>query len=372
MHDPLNMQVAHLQGTYKPLFFSTKNADETKSLAALIGEQGNFMICDTIVLQLTELIKIKHPDQKLTKIQIENLIQEHLDGIALNDYGVWVYYPWLNKLVHTLDKEDFITVRTNRNMYKMLPDEIKKLSSKKIGIIGLSVGQAIALTAATERICGEMHLADFDNVELSNMNRLNAGIQDIGTSKVILAARKIAELDPYIKITCFTDGATPENIEAFFNDNGKIDILVEECDSIDVKIFSRLKARALGVPVVMDTNDNGMIDIERFDLESTRPVLHGRIPELEEIPAGELIGKLGALTLEEKIGYLARMIGMENVSKEMLASLGEMNRTITGWPQLASAVNLGGAVITDVCRRILLQKLNASGRYFVNLEQLIQ
>ena len=164
------------------------------------------------------------------------------------------------------------------------------------------MGQSIALTVATERICGEMHLADFDDVELSNMNRLNAGIQDLGTPKVILAARKIAELDPYIKVTCFEDGFISANKEAFFTQNGKIDILVEECDSIDIKIQSRIDAKSLGIPVVMDTNDNGMIDIERFDLEPSRPILHGRIPELEALSAEELDKKLSTLSLEEKIG----------------------------------------------------------------------
>ncbi len=372
MLTPIKVEKSDLQGIYKPLLFNLKDPGDKKSLAVLSHENGDLEIHDTITTQLSEFVKLKHPGQKLTKSDVGTLIQEHLKGVTAEDYGTWVYYPWLKKIVHTLEEEDFIVVRTHRNMYKIHPDEIGKLSSRKIGIIGLSVGQAIAFTAATERICGEMHLADFDSVELSNMNRLHAGIQDIGVSKVILAARKIAELDPFIKVTCFTEGIRPDDMDAFFTQNGKIDILVEECDSIDVKIQSRLKAKALGIPVVMDTNDNGMIDIERFDLEPARPVLHGRIPELESLSSEQILEKLGSLTVEEKIGYLAQMIGMENVSKEMLFSLGEMNKTITGWPQLASAVALGGAVITDVCRRILLEKPVKSGRFFINVEQLTQ
>lgn len=47
-----------------------------------------------------------------------------------------------------------------------------------------------------------------------------------------------------------------------------------------------------------------------------------------------------------------------------------MNKTIVGWPQLASAVTLGGAMITDISRRILLKQFSNSGRYFVDFDEL--
>lgn len=140
------------------------------------------------------------------------MVADHIHATDLNKYGVWVYYPWSNNLVHLLDEDEFIKVRTNRNIYKILPEEIETLGKKKIGIIGLSVGQSIAMTLALERTCGELRLADFDDIELSNMNRIRAGVQDLGMSKVVLAARQIAELDPYIKVKCFKEGLTNENI----------------------------------------------------------------------------------------------------------------------------------------------------------------
>src|SRR5690606_12240075 len=97
--------------------------------------------------------------------------------------------------------------------------------------------------------------------------RIRSGIQDLGVNKTIIAARQIAEIDPYIHVVCYTEGVNDQTIDDFFCKGGKIDVLVEECDGIDVKILSRLKSRSLQVPVVMDTNDRGMLDVERFDLE---------------------------------------------------------------------------------------------------------
>src|SRR5690606_3469072 len=45
--------------------------------------------------------------------------------------------------------------------------------------------------------------------------------------------------------------------------------------------------------------------------------------------------------------------------------------SINTWPQLASSVVLGGAVTTDVCRRMFLHQFTASGRYYIDLDNII-
>lgn len=356
---------------YRPLYYRIVNQNDQEQLNALIKNNPDIIIYDTIAGQLAELIKLNHPQQRLTQEESAELVSKHVNGDTYQ-YGVWVYFPWSKKLVHTLDEEEFAQVRTSRNVYKITPEEISILKNKKIGIIGLSVGQSIALTLAMERTCGELRLADFDEIELSNMNRIKVNIQDLGLNKSIVAARQIAELDPYINVICFTEGITLGTIDEFFTGNGKLDILVEECDGIDIKILARIKAKELGIPVVMDTNDKGMLDVERFDLEPGRPIFHGKVAELEALNADELTAKLNALTIPEKIGYLGKIIGFENLSAAMMKSVGEMNKTIVGWPQLASAVTLGGAMITDVSRKILLDQFKASGRYFVDFDDLFK
>lgn len=355
--------LAHL---YKPVFFRLRLDNDKADYEKLLIQNNNIAIYDTIYLQLSELVKVNNPALKLSQEDIDKVIESYLGENSIDSYGVWVYYPWSNKLVHILDEDEFIKVRTARNVYKITPDEIQKLRTKKIGIIGLSVGQVIALTIATERICGSIHLADFDDIELSNMNRLTVGLHDLGSSKVIVAARKIAELDPYIKVTCFKEGITVDNIDDFFTLDGNIDLLVEECDGIDIKILSRLKAKQYRVPVVMDTNDRGMLDIERFDLDAQMPIFYGKVDENISLK------NLKELTNEQKLPLLDAMVGLATVSDKMKFSLSELGKTISTWPQLASSVVLGGAMVTDTCRRILLEEINQSGRYYIDFEQLIK
>ncbi|MFB2119321.1 ThiF family adenylyltransferase [Parapedobacter sp. 2B3] len=357
---------------YRPLFFRLTNDDDRRAFDAMLRQNPKARQYDTIQQQLGELIRISSPGKKFDKAELHAMIAAHTGGLPFEDYGVWVYFPWNGNCVHVLDEEEFVKVRTNRNVYKIDFHEVDLLRTKKVGIIGLSVGQSIALTMAMERTCGEIRLADFDEIELSNMNRIRSGIQDLGVNKTIIAARQIAEIDPYIHVVCYTEGVNDQTIDDFFCKGGKIDVLVEECDGIDVKILSRLKSRSLQVPVVMDTNDRGMLDVERFDLEKERPILHGAVTDLEGMRMAELVYKLRNLSLGEKVEYLAKIIGMQNISGEMLRSLEELNKTIVGWPQLASAVVLGGAMVTDACRRILLGKPMPSGRYFVDFEELFR
>src|SRR5690606_36181989 len=53
------------------------------------------------------------------------------------------------------------------------------------------------------------------------------------------------------------------------------------------------------------------------------------------------------------------------------ASMLEIGETITTWPQLDSAVTLGGGITADVVRRIFLNQYRESGRYHVDVEELI-
>ncbi len=346
-----------------PVFFRLAVVGDREKFDDLLAS-GGILLCDEIYSQLKELVKSRNPSKVLTDAEYADLISKQLGGVGIDAYGVWVYYPWAHKVVHLLDKDEFIELRTSRNKYKITVEEQAILSRKIIGIIGLSVGQSIALTIAMERVCGSLRLADFDTLDLSNLNRLRAGVHNIGLKKTVIAAREIAELDPYFNVEIYSDGVTADNIDSFFTANGKLDILIEVCDGLDMKILSRYKAKELHIPVVMDTNDKGMVDVERFDLEPERAVLHGLADGLNP-------GNMGSITGEQRLPIILKMVGGDNLSARMKRSMGEIGKTISTWPQLASSVVLGGAITTDICRRIFLDQFRASGRYYIDFEELV-
>jgi len=167
----------------QPEIFDLKIARSKEKFTELINTNPGLEVLDEIHSQLEELIKLRSPKKKISAELLKKKVKSHIGSKPINEYGNWIYFPWLNKVVHVLAKDEFIEVRTNRNQYKITPEEETVLSTKKIGIIGLSVGKSIALTMAMERICGELIIADFDTIELSNLNRIKTGIHNFGLKK---------------------------------------------------------------------------------------------------------------------------------------------------------------------------------------------
>lgn len=349
---------------WKPDFIDPSTVSGQEMLSNLLADKSIF-VHDLIESQVGELLKSLHPKKKLKGASLKIAVDEFFKNTDAKNYGVWVYYPWSRRLIHLLPKEEFIQTRISPNNPKITLAEQEILRGKKVGVVGLSVGQSISLVLAMERICGEIRIADFDTLELANLNRIRSGLHTMGLNKTVMVAREIAEIDPFFTVRCYPEGLIKENIDSFFHDHGDLDLIVDECDSIDIKILLREKARSLGIPVVMDMSDRGTIDIERFDLEPTRPILHGWIDHLDTT-------RVSGLTNEEKVPYMLPIFGMDTLGKRLKASMVEIGETIHTWPQLATSVAMGGALAADTVRRIFLDQFHDSGRYFIDLDQLIQ
>ncbi|MGY1990725.1 Rv1355c family protein [Mycolicibacterium fortuitum] len=280
-----------------------------------------------------------------------------VDRELIDEPARWAYYPWRRSLIRILGPESFSRLRLDRNRNLITSDEQRRLSSLKIGVIGLSVGHAIAYNLATEGLCGEIRLTDFDELELANLNRVPGTVFDLGLNKAVIAARRIAEIDPYITVCIDRHGAVPESIDDFVQG---LDIVVEECDSLDAKVLVREAARARRLPVLMTTGDRGLLDVERFDLQPSRPILHGL---LGDVAARDLAG----LTSKDKVPHVLRILDAPELSPRMAASLVEVGKTLSTWPQLAAEVVLGATIVANAVRRIGLGEPMPSGRVRVDV-----
>ncbi|WP_262249349.1 ThiF family adenylyltransferase [Parapedobacter soli] len=353
-----------METSYRPELLQLRDASQLERYNQLIDERS-VSVYDVIDSQLRELFIVRNPGSGFEAGAYDQFVKQCLDGQRMRGYGVWVFYPWSRRLVHVLPEEAFIEVRTNRNKLKITEQEQLALAGKTVGVVGLSVGQSIALTLAMERTCGTLRLADFDDVELSNLNRIRTGVHNLNTNKAVLAAREIAEIDPFIQVEVFTDGLTEHNIASFLGDGSvKLDLLIEVCDSMAIKLQSRVAARSLRIPVVMETNDRCMLDIERFDLEAGLPILHGLVAEEDAVGGA-------ALSREEQLTIVKKIVDMAQLSERMKQSFAELGKTLRSWPQLASSVVLGGGVVTDVARKILLGEHAQSGRYYFDIDRIL-
>lgn len=345
------------RSSWYPLCIDRSIPAHAAAMDELMGSGEVVHVHDTIDAQLADLIKSRNPSSNFSDEELAQRAAAHVGAVPVQDYGRWLFFPWSKRLVHLLPAAEFAEVRSDRNRNKITKAEQQKLTRLKLALAGLSVGNAIANTLALEGVFGELRMADFDTLDLSNMNRIRCAVHDIGLNKAIIGARQIFEQNPYANLVLFTDGVTPENIGEFLDG---ADLCLDECDSMYIKVKLREEARARKIPVVMETSDRGMLDIERFDLEPDRPVLHGL---------------LGGLTAEDvlkmpppaRLGIILRIVGATTMSSRAAASLLEFGRTLRGLSQLGSDVTLGGATTTAVVRRFGLGLPLASGRVFVDV-----
>lgn len=343
--------------SYRPVVLNFEQKDDKVILNELFLS-NRIEVLDYSSQMWKEWFKLSNPDKNWT----DSDLNMALESSAIEQDFRYVFYPWKNTLVKLLNKEKFRWVRTNRNKNKITEQEQQVLFGKTVGVVGLSVGNSVAVTLAMESAAGKIVLADFDSLELSNLNRIRASIFDINLPKVVITARQIAEIDPYIDVEVFQDGVTDENISSI---TANLDLIVEVCDAVDVKIQLRKLAKTRRIPLLMDTNDRGMIDIERYDLDGTLPIFLGRESE-------NVLDNIRGLNPQERMAVLMKLMDGHLLSDRLKASMGEIGKTISTWPQLASSVMLGGGITTIVARKILLGESVPHGRYYVDVEDIVK
>lgn len=345
---------------FKPIILDPKSETDIQLINDITRITG-LVIKDTLITQVAELIKIENPSQRYGEEVLMRMAEDYINNHTKDALCNYIYYPWRNILTVLLKEANFIKVRTARNKNKITLEEQEILASKKIGVIGLSVGQTVALSLAMERAFGELRIADFDTLELSNLNRIRTSVCNLGEKKVHIVAQEIAEIDPYLKVTIFDEGINSDNMLDFFTEGGNLDLLIEECDSLPIKISSRLMAKSFGIPVLMDTSDRGMIDIERFDLEPERPIFHGKLSMFGK--EEQLLAGLN----QNAQAYFMSVVDFNNVSERGKESFMQVGKTLSTWPQLGSEVIYGGGVCASYARKILLDETVNSSRFYVDL-----
>ena len=331
--------------SWRPLILDVGKRSHREILRAL-REDDALQIVDQLDDQKRQLMALLPPVQ-------ESLVAE---------VPRWVYFPWRRAMVRLLASRPYSRLRLDRNRNKLTRDEQGRLRTLRVGVVGMSAGHSVAHVLAMEGLVGEIRLADFDDVELSNLNRLPASVLDLGVNKAVVAARRIYEIDPYLKVVALQEGVTTENLDHFLED---LDLVIEECDSLDMKVLVRESARRLRVPVLMETSDRGVLDVERFDLEPDRPLFHGLLGDLS-------YEALQNLTTQQKSPIALRLLGASQVSARAGASMFELGQTLTAWPQLASEVTLGAATVAAAVRRFGLGEELKSGRVRFDVEVILE
>jgi hypothetical protein len=269
-------------------------------------------------------------------------------------YGTQFLMPWSRKLVQFPDRPDYQALRNFRDRPLDSPEEQAIFGAARILDTGLSVGGETAEQHVRAGVGGAVMLADFDTISPTNLNRIRAGVPQIGMRKSDHMGIKLSELDPYIEqvhIGRVTSDAI-DRIEAF-----RPDLIFDAVDDLSAKALLRQIAAKLKVPLVMasDVDRTTIIDVERHDLGETE-AFNGALSS-EEVAL--LLSN--EMTPQQRLELTAKIIGLENASPQLISWIGDPR--FGGLPQRGSTAAKGGSHATDAARLILSDKELASGRY---------
>ncbi len=347
--------------SYKPVLVNDIN-DRPKLNQIVRGE--NFFLADQIEDFILELFLLRNPKYKFIKEytkEFDKFKNKYSKGGDLDAVGKWFYFPWLNTFIHFLDEKDHNEMRTGRNRNLITKQEQEKFYNSSVAVLGMSVGSHAALTIAMTGGAKFMKLVDFDVIGGSNLNRIRTGYQNVGLKKVVAVARQIYEMNPYSQVEIYEEGITENNMERIFGSKRKMDLIVEEMDNPYFKMKIREMAKRKKIPVIMaaDHHDNAVVDIERYDLKSNLPLLHGLFGDK---PAEEF----KSIEPKEIVGVISKMAGAKHSTLRMLESVSEVGKSLYSWPQLGTAASLCGSVLAQIARRILVGEKVSSGRVNVD------
>ena len=228
----------------------------------------------------------------------------------------------------------------------------------------MSVGSNIAFVLTQAGISKNIVIADFDELDTTNLNRIWAGVHQIGLSKTTIAARRIYENNPYASVTNLEKGVNTKLLENLLKKK-EIDLIVEEIDNMVMKIEVRKLAIKYKIPVLMitDNGDRDVLTIERYDL-GYKKIFEKDLAYWKKRTASCKTPKdFGDIVINDIVG------GIEKVDPAMVRSVGRViARELISWPQLGSAALLGGIATTVAIKEIIRGKIKKKfSRFYIEI-----
>ena len=164
-------------------------------------------------------------------------------------------------------------IPTKEEMYAALVERHgaelqKKLSEASVAVCGLGgLGSSIAFALARAGV-GRLHIIDFDNVDISNLNRQQYFADQIGIPKTEALFANLKRIAPYIEIKRECVKLTEENIPYLLDG-----------DSIIAEAFDKADQKAMLVNAVLENfpqkylvSGSGMAGIAPSNMITTRRI----------------------------------------------------------------------------------------------------
>lgn len=216
----------------------------------------------------------------------------------------------------------------------LIENGVDKLKHKTVLVLGLGGVGGYVVEALVRSGIGHIILVDYDQVDITNINRQLIALQDtVGMNKTDVWESRIQKILPSCKVTKIQEKITNDNIDMLFDYS--IDFIVDACDTITVKCLLIKRCLENHIPFISSMGTANKLDptkLEIIDIRKTSydPIakiirnyvkkehLKGKVPVVcsKESPM-KLEGKLGTIvTVPAVCGFLLAYYTLNQLLEE--------------------------------------------------------
>ena len=130
-----------------------------------------------------------------------------------------------------------------------------------VGGVGSWVAEALARSAI-----GHITMIDLDNLAESNINRqIHALTDTIGQAKVTALAERIAQINPFCRVTQIEDFITPDNLDDMVGLRN-YDYVIDAIDDVRAKTALIVYCRSNGIRLITIGGAGGQVDPTKIEV----------------------------------------------------------------------------------------------------------
>lgn len=167
-------------------------------------------------------------------------------------------------------------------------DKFVNLQNTKVLIVGCGGVGGYAFETLVRSGIGNIDLIDFDDIDVSNLNRQVITSQsNIGLSKVEEAKKRALLINPNLNISTYKMFLDDSNIDKILNNN--YDYIIDSCDSVNTKIELMKKSvtgkfkliSSMGTAKKMNPTKLSITTLDKTNYDPLAKVLRKKIKDLK-------------------------------------------------------------------------------------------
>ena len=167
-------------------------------------------------------------------------------------------------------------------------DKFVNLQNAKVLIVGCGGVGGYAFETLVRSGIGNIDLIDFDDIDVSNLNRQVITSQsNIGLSKVEEAKKRALLINPNLNINTYKMFLDDSNIDKILNNN--YDYIIDACDSVNTKIELMKKSvtgkfkliSSMGTAKKMNPTKLSITTLDKTNYDPLAKVLRKKIKKLK-------------------------------------------------------------------------------------------